>query len=606
MKKEDFLKKVKNIHSDKYIYPNLPENINENKIIIICPEHGEFLQNPYKHLYGQGCPLCKHTYSNKEEFIEYARKVHGDKYDYSKVDYKDSKTKVCIIHPQFGEFWQTPASHVSGHGYKFKPENNKEFFLKKAKEIHGDKYDYSKVEYVNTNTKVCIICPEHGEFWQIPYSHLKGNGCPKCCKTKKLTTEEFIEKAREIHGDKYDYSKVEYINNQTPVCIICPEHGEFNQTPNKHLSGHGCSICNLNKRNVKNRLTTEEFIERARKIHGDKYDYSKVDYNGYEKYVEIGCPIHGFYKQTPDSHLHSDGCPKCGVTFSKNEEEIYVFLTDIFGKEKVFERNRTIIKPYELDIYIPSIKIGIEYNGLYWHSDKYKSDKNYHLKKLNACKQNNIKLLQIFEDEYVNNRDIVYEKIKHILKLDSDLPKVMGRKCTIKTVTGNIAKEFLTKYHIQGYVASTIYLGAYYNDELIAVMSFKQEQNKTHWELTRFASNYNYVCQGIGGKLFKYFVRNYNPKEIKSFADRRWTIDEENNIYLQLGFRFDSYTPPEYRYFKASDGIIRQHKFNFRKQRHNKKYGLPLTMTEREMTDELGYSRIYDCGLIKYVWKKEE
>ena len=121
--------------------------------------------------------------------------------------------------------------------------------------------------------------------------------------------------------------------------------------------------------------------------------------------------------------------------------------------------------------------------------------------------------------------------------------------------------------------------------------------------MTRFASNSNYVCQGVGGKLFNYFIKNYNPLEIKSFADRRWTINEENNIYLQLGFKFDSYTAPDYRYFKISDGVVRQHKFGFRKNILHKKYGLPLTMTETEMTEKLGYAKIYDCGLIKYVWK---
>jgi hypothetical protein len=178
----------------------------------------------------------------------------------------------------------------------------------------------------------------------------------------------------------------------------------------------------------------------------------------------------------------------------------------------------------------------------------------------------------------------------------------MCRKCDIREIDKNIAKDFLTKYHIQGHVSSTIYLGAYYNDELVAVMTFKKENIKNHWELTRFASDYHYICQGIGGKLFKHFVRNYKPTEIKSFADRRWTVDEENNIYIQLGFKFDSYTNPDYHYFKFEDGLIRQHKFGFRKQILHKKYGLPLSMTEKQMTEKLGYEKIYDCGLIKYVW----
>ncbi len=117
-------------------------------------------------------------------------------------------------------------------------------FIEKAKKIHGDRYDYSKVEYVNAYTKVCIICPKHGEFWQIPVHHLKGSGCPYCAGKIRLTTEEFIRRAKEVHGDRYDYSKVEYVNEYTKVCIICPEHGEFWQIPASHLSGNGCPNCN--------------------------------------------------------------------------------------------------------------------------------------------------------------------------------------------------------------------------------------------------------------------------------------------------------------------------------------------------------------------------
>ena len=136
-------------------------------------------------------------------------------------------------------------------------------------------------------------------------------------------------------------------------------------------------------------------------------------------------------------------------------------------------------------------------------------------------------------------------------------------------------------------------------------MTFLNE-GKDRWNLTRFASDYNYICQGVGGKLFKYFIRGYNPNEVKSFADRRWTINEENNVYIQLGFKFDKYLAPEYRYYNPKvDRYKRFHKFAFRKQILHKRFNLPLTMSETEMTKALGYDRIWDCGLIKYVWKKE-
>lgn len=194
----------------------------------------------------------------------------------------------------------------------------------------------------------------------------------------------------------------------------------------------------------------------------------------------------------------------------------------------------------------------------------------------------------------------------HILNISQNLPKIPGRKCIVKEIYMNTAKVFLKKYHIQGFVSGTVYLGAYYNDILIAVMVFKYGNIKnTSWKLLRFASDYNYICQGVGGKLFKYFVKKYDPIEIKSFADRRWTIDIESNLYVRLGFIFSGFSKPEYRYYNSKVNTYKRfHKFGFRKQILHKKYGFPLTMTEREMTKELCYDRIWDCGLIKYVWKK--
>ncbi len=200
-----------------------------------------------------------------EEFIKKAREVHGDKYDYSKVEYVNSTTKVCIICPKHGEFWQRPDLHLQKKGCtkcgraRIATSSSKslEQFLQDAKKIHGTKYDYSKTVYVNWQTKVVIICPIHGEFSQSPSSHLHGNGCPKCGKERtslRLTNESFIKKAKEVHGFRYDYSKVEYVGNKDKVCIICREHGEFWQEARMHLSGCGCPICSGRKNNEDIRL----------------------------------------------------------------------------------------------------------------------------------------------------------------------------------------------------------------------------------------------------------------------------------------------------------------------------------------------------------------
>ena len=271
---------------------------------------------------------------NTEQFIERAIKVHGDKYDYSKVKYVNSRTKVCINCPKHGEFWQTPNNHLSGNGCPSCAsgiQKDTKWFIEKARRVHGDKYDYSKVEYADAFTKVCIICPKHGEFWQSPTNHTHKThprGCPKCNGGLKATKDEFIKKARKVHEDKYDYSKVEYFNASTKVCIVCPKHGEFWQTPNAHLHGNRCPKCWSEIKPSTLLSNKEEFVKKARKVHGDRYDYSKVEYVNAATKVCIICPEHGEFWQTPTHHLGGQGCKKC--TFK------------IYNKDSFIERAREV------------------------------------------------------------------------------------------------------------------------------------------------------------------------------------------------------------------------------------------------------------------------
>jgi predicted nucleic acid-binding Zn-ribbon protein len=356
--KEQFITEAQKVHGDKYDYSKVEYVNAKTKVCIICPIHGEFYQTPDHHLRAYGCPDCgdNNKKLTTEQFIEKSIEKHGNKYDYSKVNYVNGKTKVCIICHIHGEFYQRPDHHLGGQGCPDCGENKKttEDFIKEVIEIHGNKYDYSKVEYVNTKTKICIICPEHGEFYQTPENHLQGKGCSDCGGTKKKTTEEFIEKSKEVHGDKYDYSKVEYVNGKTKVCIICPEHGEFCQTPENHLTGYGCPDCGGSKRK-----TTEQFIKEAQKVHGDKYDYSKVNYVNRMTKVCIKCSEHGEFWQISSNHLKGCGCPKCNS--SKLEEEVKNCFPE-FEQQKTFDWLRDK-KPLRLDFYDEDLKLGIECQG---------------------------------------------------------------------------------------------------------------------------------------------------------------------------------------------------------------------------------------------------
>lgn len=213
-----------------------------------------------------------------------------------------------------------------------------EQFIEEARKIHGDKYDYSKVNYTRCDHKVCIICPEHGEFWQTPHSHLYGHGCKKCFGTKQKkrltdTKEQFVSKAKLIHGDEYDYSEVNYINNRTPVIIKCKRHGIFEQTPQIHLNGGICPLCKI-ERLPKLTKSTEQFIIEAQSIHGNKYDYSLVKYVNNKTKVDIICPVHGNFKQTPAAHLIGTGCPKCAYELRR------LSLMDFIKKARIVHNNK--------------------------------------------------------------------------------------------------------------------------------------------------------------------------------------------------------------------------------------------------------------------------
>ena len=467
-------------------------------------------------------------------------------------------------------------------------------YIEKAIKIHGNKYDYSKSNAHSCKDKAIFICPIHGEFEQTWDNHVNGgSGCPKCAKCHKYTNEEWIEEASKKHNGKYDYSKTNYVKARDKVIVIChekdefgEEHGEFEIRAGNHIAGIGCPKCAK-----KYRPTTDEWIKKARKVHGDKYLYDKVSYNGSDKKVLITCPIHGDFWQEAASHLSGVGCPKCRGENNSMTKVTYDSFSDFFENiEKKVDRNIINVngairyKDYMV-LYIPLVP-----NKRGELNDR----RRQYIKR-------GYKVIIVFEDEYLNHKDIVLSKIRHLFKIDEQ-PKIMARKCNIRTIGRNEAKNFLIKNHIQGFVNSSVYLGAYNNATLIAVMSFTIERGN-EWTLTRFASDNHYVCCGVGGKLFKYFIRNYNFNVIKSFADKRWTYNTEKNLYLELGFSEEKNMPPEYRYFKNGE-IIRHHKFNFRKQVLHRKYGLSMALTETEMVKKLGYNRIWDCGLIKYVYTK--
>jgi hypothetical protein len=361
---EEFVARAEIVHRNKYNYFNTTYKGKRKSIEITCKEHGSFNQNAGVHLNGSGCKKCAAIGQSKRQTL-------------TTID-----------------------------------------FIKKAKKIHGNKYDYSLVNYKNNSTKIKIICPKHGEFIQIPSNHLFNHGCDKCAreyliKTKTLTTIDFIKKAKEIHGNKYDYSLVNYKNNSTKIKIICPKHGVFEQNPNSHISAkNGCSKCS-----GKSKITIKSLIGRAKEIHGNKYDYSLISNikNSTTK-VKIICLEHGEFMQTPDAHLNQkQGCPNCRE--SKGERDIDSFLKKnkiLFIKQKTFD---TCINPktgrkLKFDFYLPSHNLCIEFDGQQHFKPikRFGGEIGYNLTiyrdsiKNAFCKKNEIKLLRIKFNEKIINK----------------------------------------------------------------------------------------------------------------------------------------------------------------------------------------------------------
>lgn len=322
---QEFIDLANKKHENKYTYENVRYTNAHGHLYVTCKDHGDFRITANQHLKGAGCPKCVGRNRTTEEFIAVSRSLHGDKYSYTKTKYIGSDKKVVITCPTHGDFQQTAKAHMKGHGCSkcggTDSYENSEF-IDRAKSIHGDTYDYSKVEYSSNKRKVIITCKIHGDFLQKPNSHLQGKGCPSCGGTKKLSTEDFINRARVVHGDRYSYSKSEYTNNQTKIIITCKNHGDFEQLPANHLHGWGCIGCSPVKPH-----TDESIRVLFNLTHGGRYDYRKVKYAGINKKVTIVCKDHGDFQQTPKMHIYGSGCPECAVTgYNPNASKGWLYI----------------------------------------------------------------------------------------------------------------------------------------------------------------------------------------------------------------------------------------------------------------------------------------
>ena len=357
-RKEQFLTRAREIHGTLYDYSDVTYKNSKIHIDIICNIHGTFSQTPEKHCLGRGCPKCGGTSKKTtEEFIRDAREIHGTRYDYSGVTYKGKNTKIDITCSLHGAFQQLPAVHLrGGNCQKCSAESRKNKtrldvteLIARFTEAHGNEYDYSELEYVNSSTPLKIICIKHGPFYQRLYEHIESNGCKICHprdytyllkyvtgplqarKKEFLNSGQVAELVKRRHGQKYDYSKIEFVSRRDKVKIICPIHGEFAQRLENHLYGNGCRQCGYLNSATKRLLSFDSFFLRARSKHNGKYDYNRKSWLGAKAKVHITCPIHGPFYQQAGSHVAGRGCPDCAdVSRGDNRRQDPIILLDRF------------------------------------------------------------------------------------------------------------------------------------------------------------------------------------------------------------------------------------------------------------------------------------
>ena len=491
--------------------------------------------------------------------------------------------------------------------------NNEELQIKRSETIHSDLDFYS-----NRQEKIKKTCLERygtktpAESEQIKIKIKEKFSCDKDIWKKRNEKSKLtcLERYGVEHASSTDEVKKKVITtNLKKFGIENPnkldEFKEKIKATNILKYGVDCQfkrkeIIELNLlKSWKTIKTWTEYIEPL---------FTFEDYSGYSKnqIYKWKCKKCG---NEFEQHLYhtkifniSTRVPRClncyPITVNSVQElELKNFCEQYFNIEK---NNRQLIKPLELDVVIPEKKIAFEFNGIYWHSDQRKSDPMYHLNKTLECEKNGYKLIHIWEYDWINpiKQNILKEKIKALLGVDQT--KIYARKCEIKEIDSKTKNEFLNKYHIQGEDKSKIKLGLFYENELIAVMTFGKPRfnNNYEWELIRYATKSGCQVLGGAGKLLKYFERNYSPKNLITYADRSYS---QGNMYRQIGFNLVKISEPSYNW---TNGLHVYSRFQCLKSRLEDILGdkFESNLSENENMSLNGFYKLYDCG--NFVFEK--
>jgi hypothetical protein len=441
--RNDFIEKANKIHKNKYDYSLVTYENAKKDVIIICKRHSQFKQTPNCHLNGYGCRLCANDKISERVFIPWEVQlkkfieIHNDKYDYSLVEYMGVDENITVICPKHGEFCIKASSHKIRGCQKCSKENiiyknkcTQKEIIDKFISIWGNTYDYSLTKYINSYTKVKIICKVHGIFEQLHSNHFR-YGCSKCGKNseynellKKKCSENFVQRANIIHNNRYTYANSVYLNSVTKLLVTCKIHGDFQITPNNHLRGKNCSNCSKIVCGDFHRKPLSDYIKKFNLLFGDKYDYSTVDWKGGSKYITLTCKKHGEFNILPYVHIKGKDCPKCSNHYSKISIEWLQYLQikyNIFiqhaGNLGEFNIPTTRLKA---DGYCKKTNTIYEFLGDFWHGNPDVFD----LLELN--KRTNTTYLELYEDTINKKEKIINLGYNYIEIWENDWKKFIN------------------------------------------------------------------------------------------------------------------------------------------------------------------------------------
>lgn len=574
---------------------------------------------------------------------------------------------LCTLH---GAYSQRVSNHIN-----FKtlsrvcgcPECGKIQRVKKKKETHNkqrasypdwfinelayrEDKERAKNKSISSGELVSFICPTHGVYKQAVYHHIrlktgeKTGGCPKCAYlyTAKNTRDRMYLKRPDFPGwfieeiylenDK-EKARNKELTYRDKISFYCKEHGVYEQVISDHIDyktgnkKQGCPKCGVVKRiqsrkenNRNNRPAYPSWFMEELAHEDDRIKALNKDLNWSDK-IDFVCPIHGIYTQRVDAHIHlkegtrNQGCPSCSKHLSKNEDEIYEFVKSLVPD--IERRNRSLIKEedsekfLELDIYIPSKKVAIEYNGSYWHGELNKKDNKIHLRKYQLCERQGIRLISIYDRDWKENK----EKIKTFLK-DLFFPKVKiyGRCVEIHNIPIQEAKSFYNEYHLKGSGChNKVSYGLFYKKELVSGMSFSKPnfgyQKNIEWDLTRYCVKPGYSVIGGAENLFKTFLEEYSPKSIVTYSDNDYFTGE---IYARLGFQLDKITTIPYYWAKSDRVFLDRQLCQVKKLKerypdlYDQSVEKKVTNKEEYIMHELGFYKVYRSGNKKWIYSKGE